>query len=159
MFGFMIGAASLIGLIWVLRGGGCRGYGGHFGHRGRGWGYGRFGWFDRLFDRLGITSSQERDVRAAVDEFFTAARDFKRDVVDTRADVARSVKADAFDETLMGEVFSRHDDAMDKLRKSFVGALARIHSVLDDRQRERLADLIASGMGHGWGRGGGPYRG
>ena len=106
-----------------------------------------------------MTSSQEREVRAAVDEFFTAARDFRRDVVDTRADVARTVKADAFDETLMGEVFSRHDDAMDKFRKSFVGALARVHSVLDDRQRERLADLIASGgLGRGWGYGG-PYRG
>ena len=43
MFGFLIGTASLIGLIWVLRGGACRGYGGHFGHHGRGWGFGRFG--------------------------------------------------------------------------------------------------------------------
>ena len=157
MFGFMIGAASLIGLIYVLRGGGCRSYGGHWGHHGRGWGQGRYGLFDRLFDRLGVTSSQERDVRSAVDEFFAAARDFRRDVFDTRADVARTVKADAFDETLMGDVFSRHDDAMDKLRKSFVGALAKLHSVLDDRQRERLADLIASGLGRGWGWGG-PYR-
>ena len=66
------------------------------------------------------------------------------------------MRGDAFDETVMGEVLSRQDDALDKLKKAMVGTLAKIHAVLDERQRARLADFIESGPRRGWG---GPYRG
>lgn len=160
MFGFIIGTASLLGLIYVLRGGGCghrhRGWHGGYGGYGRRHGWGRWGILDGLFDRIGATRSQEDEIRSAVDELFRAARDFKEDMLKTREDVARAMKADAFDETLMGEVFGKQDDALDKLRKSVVGALAKAHSVLDERQRERLADLISGGFRRGFY--GGPYR-
>jgi hypothetical protein len=161
MFGFMIGIASLFGLIWVLRGGGggCgRGFSGRGWGRRRGWGrgFGRWGMLDGLFERLDVSSAQEKDIRAAIGELFDAGRDFRREVFDSRSDVARAFKADAFDATLMGEVFARHDDSLDKLRKAAVGSLAKIHAVLDDKQRERLASFFESGARGSWG--GGPYR-
>jgi hypothetical protein len=40
------------------------------------------------------------------------------------------------------------------MRKAFVGALGKIHAVLDDRQRERLADMIeGEGFHRGFARG------
>ena len=56
----------------------------------------------------------------------------------------------------MGEVLAKQDDALDKLKKAMVGSLAKVHAVLDSRQRERLADFIESGPRRSWG---GPYRG
>jgi len=157
MFGFLIGTASLIGLIYVLKGGGCGHRGFHRHGRGgfgrRRWGYG--GWLDGLFDRLDSNREQEREMRAALDELFDAGRAFRHDIFATREDVARAMRGEAFDETVMGDVLSRQDDALDKLKKSMVGTLAKIHAVLDERQRARLADLIASGPGWGWG---GPQR-
>src|SRR5687768_9379179 len=81
MFGFLIGTASLIGLIYVLRGGACgRGFHSHgFGHRhhhrgfGR-WGWGRGYWLGGLFERLDPTREQEREIRSALDELFDAGR-------------------------------------------------------------------------------------
>jgi Spy/CpxP family protein refolding chaperone len=158
MFGFLIGTASLIGLIYVLKGGGCghRGFHRHggFGRR-RGWGWGYRGWLDGLFERLDSTRDQEREMRAALDELFDAGRAFRQDIFATREDVARAMKGEAFDETLMGDVLSRQDDALDKLKKAMVGTLAKFHAVLDERQRARLADLISSGPRWGFG---GPAR-
>jgi Spy/CpxP family protein refolding chaperone len=161
MFGFLIGTASLIGLFYVLRGGrSCRhgfhshGFGHHrhgFGHRGWGRGF----WLGGLFERLDPTREQEREIRSALDDLFDAGRAFRSDIFDTRADVARAMRAEAFDETLMGEVLAKQDDALDKLKKAMVGSLAKVHAVLDSRQRERLADFIESGSRRGWG---GPYR-
>jgi hypothetical protein len=57
---------------------------------------------------------------------------------------------------LFGELYARHDRAIEDLRKAFVGATAKIHDALDERQRARLADLIESGPrfgGGGFGRG------
>jgi|RhiMethySRZTD1v2_1073278.scaffolds.fasta_scaffold95170_4 Spy/CpxP family protein refolding chaperone len=157
MFGFLIGTASLIGLIYVLKGGGCghRGFHRHWhgGRRHRGWGWGYGGWLDGLFDRLDSNRDQEREMRAALDELFDAGRAFRQDIFATREDVARAMRGESFDETLMGDVLSRQDDALDKLKKSMVGTLAKFHAVLDERQRARLADLIASGPR--WGFGGG----
>ena len=44
---------------------------------------------------------------------------------------------------------------LEELRKAFVGAGARIHEALDERQRARLADLIEKGprwFGRSWAR-------
>jgi hypothetical protein len=50
-----------------------------------------------------------------------------------------------FDEVLFGELFARHDSTLERLRKAVVGALAKTHDALDDRQRQRLGDMIAEG--------------
>jgi len=166
MFGFLFGTACLVGLAFMFRGrhrcGGARGYG-RFGHDHRHGGFGRgpgffaSGWFaEELAAGLDATSSQEKTIREALSELRDAFRRFKDAVLDSRRDVAGSVRAEAFDEVRMGETFARHDDAMSELRKAVVGALAKVHAVLDDRQRARLADWLESGPRRDWG---GPHRG
>ena len=178
MLGFVIGTACLIGLLTTLRRGGrggCGGYGyGRFGGHEGPWGHhhggrrGRGGWgggfgfrggrrhmLAFLFERLDTTASQEKVIAAALDELREAMSGHHGELRRTRADVAAATRSPSFDETRLGELFARHDDVMTEMRKSFVGALGKIHAVLDDRQRERLADLIeGEGFYRGFARGG-----
>jgi hypothetical protein len=45
-------------------------------------------------------------------------------------------------------MFARHDTTLETLRKAGMGALAKVHDALDERQRARLADMIESGPGY-----------
>lgn len=187
MLGFLIGTACLIGLIKVLRGGfrrrgGHGGYGGGCGwssgscggggYRDRdngghdeGWGRHDRGWDDRggpfwlrgLFQRLNTSPGQEKVIRDAIDELRRSARDLRDEGRHTRSDVAKAVKSASFDETVMGELFARHDTHLEKMRKDAVGAIGKVHAVLDDRQRDILAELIERGPFGGHFRGG-PFR-
>jgi Spy/CpxP family protein refolding chaperone len=179
MCGFLLGTACLIGLLVTLaRGrGGC---GGSWGRRGYGWGGGYGGrsswegreqgshghdhrgwsanrWFLRgLFERLDTTPGQEKVILSAVDEMRDAGESLRGEVRKTREDVAKATRSPSFDETVLGEAFARHDQALESVRKAAVGAMAKIHAVLDERQREKLADIIASGPSFFGGFG--PYR-
>jgi hypothetical protein len=177
MFGFFIGAACLFGLgmmwkrarwrRWHGYGGWGHGYGGACAGRG-GWddgpwagphdhgfrrarGFGPLGW---LFRRLDATPEQERVIRAEVEAFLEKGAELKRELRLSRDDVANAVRAESFDEEVMGESFARQDDRIKDMRGAFVGALARIHDVLDERQRRRLADLLDSAPMRRFG----PYR-
>ena len=186
MLGFLIGTACLIGLIKVLRGGWRRGYGyggwsggscgggscgGGWGYRGHGghdgdWGGHRHGadwdrggpfWLRGLFERLGTSPAQEKVIREAIDEARRSASELRDEARHTRGDVARAVRSASFDETVLGELFARHDTHLEKMRKDMVGVLGKVHAVLDDRQREVLAQLIERGPFAGGFRGG-PFR-
>ncbi|MCK6590700.1 MAG: periplasmic heavy metal sensor [Polyangiaceae bacterium] len=176
MCGFLLGTACLIGLLVTLsRGrGSCgpwarRGWGGgdcgqtsrapweagEHGHHHRGWSKNR--WFLRaLFERLDTTPGQEKVIIAAVDEMRDAGENLRGEIRKTREDIAKAARSPSFDETVMGEAFARHDQAIETMRKAAVGAMAKIHAVLDERQRERLADIIESGPPFFGGFG--PYR-
>ena len=106
-----------------------------------------------LFERLETTPGQEKVIQEAVEELQTAARTFKGELRGTRADVARVFRGPAFDEALFGDVFARHDTAIETIRKAAVGAFAKVHDALDEQQRRKLGDLIESGPGFGprWG--------
>lgn len=157
-------------------GGGGWGYRGHGGHHGgfdhggfedRG-GYGERGgfrdggafWLRALFQRLDTTPGQEKVIREAIDEVRRNAAQLRDEGRATRSDVAKAVKSPSFDETVMGELFARHDTHLEKMRKDVVGAIAKVHAVLDDRQRDALAELIERGPFAGGFRGGfgGPFR-
>jgi hypothetical protein len=175
MFGFVIGAVCLIGLIKVLRhgrhggcGGGWRGHGGGCGgHRHGGWGHHR-GWDDRdgdrggwghrggwgdrsewflraVFERLDATPAQEKVIKSAVDEVREAGRAAKDELKKSRVDVAKAVRGPTIDEVFFGDLFARHDSAIESVRKAAIGAIAKVHDALDEKQRERLADLIEEG--------------
>jgi hypothetical protein len=161
MLGFLIGTACLIGLVKTL-GGGCGSrYGGWGYHGGCGRGRGPQGPFDPfgpdarehrpgfflrgLFQTLETTPGQEKVIADAVSEVREAGRKLRGELKDSRADVAKAMRAATFDEVLFGDLFSRHDTALESIRKSVVGALARTHDALDERQRARLADLVERG--------------
>ncbi|HMJ12036.1 MAG TPA: periplasmic heavy metal sensor [Polyangiaceae bacterium] len=143
MFGFFIGVACLLGLIYMLRGGRSCGRGGHFGRFSRK--AGMSGFARRLFETLDTSPGQEKEIRSAINEFFREAHGVRDDFFASRSDVAKAMRGDYFDETSMGELFARQDDGLDKLRRAVVGALARVHAVLDEHQRARLAELIEKG--------------
>ena len=176
MCGFLIGTACLIGLLVTLArgragscgwggGGGCSSWSrrsrwseGHEGgpYSDHGGGGGR--WFLRgLFERLDTSPGQEKVILDAVNEVRVAGASARGEINKTRGDVAKAVRAASFDETVIGETFARHDSEMEAMRKALVGAMAKIHAVLDEKQRERLAEIIESGRPF-FGGFGGPYR-
>jgi len=151
-------------------GGGCGGGGGDWAGRSRGWGGGPFGfaggapwesgggrWGGRwggpdfflrqIFEHLDATPGQEKVMREAASELRAEAAKHREELHKTRADIAKAMRSESFDEVLLGELFARHDSALESLRKATTGALARVHVVLDERQRARLADLIELGPG------------
>lgn len=185
MFGFVIGALSLYGLIKVLRwgrggacGGGWRGRRHwHAGHGGHGWhrhradwqgehdhdgregfrdGSGPGFWLRGLFRRLDTTPGQEKVLRQSAQELMTAMAPLKAEMQDSRRDIAQALRTGTVDEVAMGELFARHDEKLRAARLAFVGALANVSEALDEDQRKRLADFLdRSG---GWSGFGGPYR-
>lgn len=159
MIGILIGIACTIGLIKVLRrgrgcgyrGGSWHGEGGHHGHR-----HGRGGFFmRRVFERLDTTPGQEKVIREAFEELRGSARGMKDEVRHTRDAVSDALRAGIVDETQLGALFAHQDEKLTELRKTFIGALAKVNDALDEDQRRKLAEMIGSGRGFGWG---GPYR-
>jgi Spy/CpxP family protein refolding chaperone len=160
------------------RGGGPFGHGGPFAHGGPFGGGGPFGPFGPfahggpfgpggprafilrgLFERLETTPGQEKAIVAALEELREAAREHHGELLRSRVEVARAMKSPGFDEALLGELFARHDATIEAMRKAFVGALAKVHEALDERQRGLLAELIESGP-FAFGRSfGGPWAG
>lgn len=153
MIGFIIGFACLWGLVRVIRGRG------HDCGPGRRWRSERSRRGPRsmlrfLFERLDTTPAQEREISHAVDDFVDAAHALKGELRKTRGDVGRAFRGDALDDEVLGSAFVRQDDAIGQARTSFIELLARVHAVLDEEQRKRLARWLER-RGGGWG---GPYR-
>lgn len=178
MFGFLFGAAAVATLFYVKqrrRGWARHGHCGSGGHGGGPWGahwhrHGHWGgdgrddwgashggsgpfWLRGVFARLDTTPGQEKVIREVVDELRAHGRDLGAEFGRARTDLADALRADTIDATALGEAFGRHDDALDRARKAAIGALAKLHEALDERQRRLLAQWIESR------RGGGPYRG
>ncbi|MCX4242416.1 periplasmic heavy metal sensor [Paraliomyxa miuraensis] len=149
--------------------GGCGdGYGGHHGHHGHhgpwsgGWhgpgaggGYGRGGMGGRwwrgglsmMMRRLQLTPDQQTVVREELEQLGRTLREHRQEWHASRRDVAAALRTESFDETVMGELFGRHDERLTEVRKAVMEALGRIHAVLDDTQRQRLAELVDRGAG------------
>jgi uncharacterized membrane protein len=106
-------------------------------------------------ERLDLTPAQEKVVKGEVDQLKDKARSLRDEGKSARDDMARSIRGESFEEETLAAMFIRHDDILHGLRGDLAGALGRIHAVLDPAQRERLADIIASGPRGPWG---GPYR-
>ena len=120
--------------------------------QGRG---GRHTLFWHALERLDLTPAQEKVVKSEFEQLVQKTRTLKDESKSARDDMARSIRGEAFEEEALAAMFIRHDDLLHGLRGDLAGALGRIHAVLDPAQRERLAEMIASGPGRPWG---GPYR-
>jgi hypothetical protein len=156
--------------------GGCggyrRGFGRHRGHHGpwhhdiwgddsppwRGdgnerregpWGRGR-GVVYSLLGRLDATPAQEKAILAALDELQRIARDLRGIGRDVRSDVARAIRGSMLDDVALEGATARIDDATLKLRAAARAAIAKIHEVLDDRQRKMLGNIIEATWQSDW---------
>jgi hypothetical protein len=99
-----------------------------------------------ILGRVRATATQERVIRAAVDEFRAEMKNVGGgEAKKTRQDIGSAMRNPNFDEVFMGELFARQDTAIEKTRKAFVGLMAKVHDVLDEEQRGRMADLVEKG--------------
>ena len=124
-------------------GGGGR-WGGHGGHGGRwgGRGWSRRGparWVGKLADLVDATPEQEEVIHEAVSKLLTELRGLREEAGSSRRDLGSAFGEERLDEERLGELFARHDQLLEGARKAVVGALAKIHEVLEPAQRERLA--------------------
>ena len=157
MFGFFIGGASLVGLIWVLRGGRHGHHHGHHHgrhHHRRGGFRGR--WMNAIFERLDTSPGQEKAIRAALDEIMARGRELRDDTHALRRAAADTLKNPVFDASALDDGLARQTVAVAELQKALVAGLATLHETLDDDQRRRLADFAMRGPRHH--RCGGSYR-
>lgn len=152
MFGFLIGAACLGGLVALVSHrpwhGGHRWHRG-FGFRGRGFHRARF-FLNALFDRLDTTPGQEKAILAAVSELRESAGNVHERLRSSRAEVAEALREDEFHEDRVRAVVDRHAEELVGLGGAGAEALAKIHEALDPDQRKQLARWIESGSSFMW---------
>jgi hypothetical protein len=91
------------------------------------------------------TPDQRKAISGAFDELRRAGAKAREQMRDARKEVARLVRQESLDEVGLGELSARWDEGAEALRKAGVSALASIHSVLDEGQRQRLAELVERG--------------
>jgi Spy/CpxP family protein refolding chaperone len=156
MFGFLVGTICLVALVKVVRGGG------HWGHHAGG----RRRWMLRyVFERLGTTPGQEKVIQEVVEEVENKGRAIREELSKLRADIARSMRGEAFDTASAREAMDRQQSLIDELRNAAIAGMQKIHEALDPEQRKRVGDLLEfgpsragyGGCGGGWGRHHGGY--
>lgn len=142
MFGFFIGTACLIGLVAVARGSRRHYYGRHGWH-----GRHRFGGhlLHRVLSRLDTTPGQEKVIRDALHDLGEEASGLRSEVRGTRRELAAALRGAELDKEAVERVFAQHDELLERLRARAVGATEQVHATLDDRQRQKLADMIEQG--------------
>lgn len=151
MLGFVIGTACLVGLVATLR------RGRH--HRRFGMMRGGPRWYlRRMFGWLGTSTSQEKVIVSAAEELHASLAEARGELFSTRVDLAAALRQPSFEADTLGLAFARHDEALKRFREVAVGAVARVHEALDEKQRLALAAMLERGMGRGY-RGRSPYRG
>jgi Spy/CpxP family protein refolding chaperone len=135
-------------------GGSGYGWHGHHGHHGHG-GPGRWMLY-RVFQRIDASPAQERAIIGEVDKLRAKVRDTRHNLRDTRTDLAAALRGPVLDDAALGAVLGRVDGATGEVRGAVLDALRSIHGVLDDRQRQELAEMLEGGWRGGWR--GSPYR-
>ncbi len=98
-----------------------------------------------LFARLQTTPGQERTILEALRELKVAARAAADERAKSARQVAEALRGDEFRTENMGEAFSHLETGAEALRDAAFAALAKIHAVLDERQRRLVADLVGRG--------------
>lgn len=172
MFGFFFGALCLFGMVYVLRrpyafahrGGWHRGWhgesgrhdwqdGGPWGERGPGRGFEQSGRARRMlrfvYERLGTSPGQETVLADAAEALVGAVQGLRGELEQSRGDLARALRAEPFDVSALKSAFGRHDERIQTLREVLSTQGARVHEVLDGRQRAALADLLERAPGRG----------
>ncbi len=173
MIGFVFGTVCLLALVGVVRRVVCHHHGyGHHGHHGCGHGGGGGRWGGRwgghwgrrgrpgrmgegfaraagevLKRRLRIDEEQEPLVDNALADVRKTLKELSDELKDGRAAVAGAFAGEAVDDAALAATFARQDDALARARREVVSAMKQVHGVLDEDQRKRAADWLASGDG------------
>ena len=158
MFGFFIGVVCLVLLVGVLRhrrhhpfgGASGWGWGGHHHGCGSGFTHGGYGrgpraalW--RVLRRIDATPAQERIFRDEVEGLRETASGLRDGLRASGKDLAAALREETLDRQKLESVYRQHDALVATLRERLSAALGRVHSTLDARQRESLAEVVERG--------------
>jgi Spy/CpxP family protein refolding chaperone len=122
----------------------------HRRHRrcgGRHGGWRRHRHYFHVMDILGTTPGQEKVIREEVERMRERARLARDEAAAARGDVAEVIRGETFDRARFDAALGRIDAAWAQLKTAGAESAARIHETLDARQRERLAEILASRRG------------
>lgn len=137
MFGFVVGALCLVGLVKLSR---LRRYGAW--HRGGG---ARRWVTRRLFEELDTTPGQEKVLQQAMSDLEAKAWAVRDAFDKSRRDVAQAMRSEAFDADAFGSAQSNQRAALEALEAQVKDSLRAVHEALGPEQRQRLAQLIELG--------------
>jgi Spy/CpxP family protein refolding chaperone len=165
MFGFILGTLCLIALVSTLarrrygpyRFAHAHGYGGSWHGYGHGYGSGP-GWSERgprrrggfrriFFERFDTTPGQEKAIAKAFDDARERVRDSRSDLETARRALADAVRGDVVDGARLDAALDQQKILVERLGRELTQLLLNVHEVLDSKQRQKLADLIADGPG------------
>ena len=136
------------------RGYGCGHHGWHGWHHHDG-GWGRHGLY-WAFSRIDASPAQERAIVGEIARLKDRLRAARTGLKEARPDLAAAIRGSSLDDAALGAVLGRLDTALAEGRAAVLDALRNIHALLDDRQRQQVADFLDNGW---YRRGGGsPYR-
>lgn len=143
-------------------GGGCDGgWHGHHHHHHHGFG----GWHRRrrwvlgaALQRIEATPAQERAIVAEVDRLEQRLKAARGGLADLRGELGEVLRGPSVDDAALAGLTGRIDTATGEARAALLDALRNLHQLLDEKQRERVADLLGKGGGWRGPGGGGPYR-
>lgn len=163
MFGFAFGTLCALGLVALSRR--HHGYH-HHGHAHRAHGCGKRQGFRRgrarrqraprgavmaemLKRRLDADEDQEMVIDHAMADVKEALKEMGATMKDARAEAADALRGDTVDQAALDALFTRTDEELARTRRHVVSAIKQVHAVLDDEQREDLADLVNGWAGQG----------
>src|SRR5688572_19882559 len=115
------------------------------------------GWMHYISRRLDTTPAQERVIQREISGVIETARDARRSALAGRPELARAIGSPVFDADAAAAGFASVTTAVGGLQTRAIEALRNIHEVLDDQQRQELAEIIDSARWRFAGRRG-PYR-
>ncbi len=95
-----------------------------------------------VYERLGTSPAQETVLADAAEAVADSFEGLRGEWEQSRGDLARALRAEPFDVDALKAAFGRHDERIKVLRDVVVTQGARVHDVLDARQRAALADAL-----------------
>lgn len=145
MLNFFLGALAAVLAVALLAGLRIRRWRRHRAHLGGG---APAGWMlRRLFRRLGTRPDQEAAISSEAEALAGEIRALRDDGRALRQEMAALLGAPSLDGAALDAALSARLERLAGLRARAAAALARLHGVLDDRQRQVLAGLLRAG-GH-----------
>ncbi len=102
------------------------------------------GWGLRgLWRALDLRPEQRAQLKEARGEIKAVGATLKQELSGLRDNVADALRAESFDEEIMGAATVKIDNAVDTVRKAVISMVARVHTTLDAEQRAILADRLS----------------
>jgi hypothetical protein len=96
----------------------------------------------RILRRIDATPAQEKVFRDEAATLWETARGLRGGLEASGRDLAIALREETLDRQKLESVYRKQDEILAALRARVSDSLGRVHSTLDERQRNDLADLL-----------------